>query len=199
MRQLRLAARELADTHRAIDSKLRLDERFAKGTPDPASTERLRPFLAEVFGDDYKYSYECRSHVCELTVAGSDRSWMSPFQDEAGRRALFDGATFGGEHDYVLVMEEARSRGWLLVMTILEWLYESDAIARCRPQSPPPHDLSVQFDIDPDERLSASYSGALATTDVGACVRAVIDAELARVPIPPDTIWPMEEDVAVFR
>jgi hypothetical protein len=198
MRKLRLAARELADTNRVINAKLRLDERYAKGTPDPVSTERLRPFLAEVFGDDYKYSFEYRSHVCELNVDGFDRGWMAPLQEEGGRRAMFDGEMFG-DRAYLLLMEEARSRGSLLAMPLLQWLYESDAMAHCRPQSPPPYDLGVRFDLDPDERMTAVYSGALATTQVGTCVRAAIEAELTQIQVPPDTVWPMDEEVPVFR
>lgn len=202
VQRLRVAARELNAVSRKIEAKLQPDERFERGTPDSVSPERLRPFLSEIFGSKYKYTFECRSHVCELNVNGDDFDWMQPLQEEGSRRALFDGASFSGQRAYLVMMEEARSRGWVLAQQVLQWIYESGEIARCRPKDPPPQglgDLSVSIDVDADDHLIAAYSGALADIDVGACVRTALDAELARIPVPPDTVWPIEHDFELFR
>jgi hypothetical protein len=193
-----MAARELSALDAQLAARRTFPERFAAGTPDPASAERIGEFLAEVWGDEYTYSVECRSQVCRLDVEGLSMEWMQSLQEEGARQAMFEGASFGME-TYVAVAGEAQRRGSFLYRLIEHRIRKSDRVAACRAAVGAIGDMTAHLDISADEQLVASYSSSLSDSELDSCLRESVDHELAEIPVPYDTVLaPWYRDLVLY-
>ena len=166
----------------------KLFERFARA---PANEVRIRGFLDTKFPNrpdgTRSYDVECHGTVCKLTaLAGAPEQaiWQRDIQNREDAIGLVAGILFS-YGDVFIKLEAFDARDAVVYLARVSDAADAAALWTCDS-----HDVrgEVTFDLvfDSGTRTvtTGEAGGSLATSDVSACLRGVVDDVLRRMPVP---------------
>lgn len=203
--QLAALGTKLATVEAELDKSLRPHERFERSGPAPSREPAIREKLTKLFADaptGWTWQVECRGDACKLEVIererGTNYDWMAkvqsgalagivdgmmfragtPSQDPVSKEPLFS------EEAYLALTDVGSVSGMEILQRILAAFRDDPQRAACA-QGAPEGFLSLQLELDPaTRRVEVAAGGTLALTPVGTCLRGVLDAAIAREPVP---------------
>ena len=178
----------LAQTEAELDKHRPLAEKFELAERAPEVEAQVKPFLDKIFPPGAKpgYTIECHGRVCKLEADADRDNWMEPLQHDPDGRGLFHGMTFDRYATYLDVEPPEVVGGNRYLRSIFDLVRYSPDLERCKKEFPHPGKLDVQATLDAARHVVVQLGGELASTDIAACVRGVIDAVVASLPLPAD-------------
>lgn len=182
-------------------------DRFDRGSPDPASEDRIRPHLSRILGEAKRivsWQLSCRDRTCRIVVRTpwerrpEDTEWMRPLQIDAELRAWTSRMGFGGggpdhdpatrdgvwEHEVLFDVRPEREQEDPLRATIRKLvadLERPELLDLCTRGYAERGTFGARFTLGHDG-LTFRFGGSLAPTPAGACladrIRAIVTERL---------------------
>lgn len=180
-----------------VEENLHPGPRFDRGTPDPASRERVAPLVAEALEPfpQLTSELECRSGICRVILEGEEANVPMDFALQKTMARITKAAAFSGEPDpdggppekltaWFELQEPDRVNAMDLLVKLGHDFEESDALAACHAAHPESGRLVLRVDLHPDDAPIVHVGGGLGLTSAGRCLVERFHALLSALDIP---------------
>jgi len=173
---------ELVDAETRLDEDMSPVDRWPHLVRSPVTESRILPYVVEVYGAD---PFECRGNLCRIEHRTNEHS--SRIREELGQTFNLLADDVDSNHPIVWVEfrdDLGRAQGNAFIAHVRDGLAKRGAdITACKQQHRTPGEVAYDLQIS-EARIVVQRGGSLATKPFDVCMRRILDAAIASVPLP---------------